>query len=241
MKNIFNRAKLIKVFGLAVLISLFACDEFLTTAPVDRLSVANFYTNPEAAQYAVNAIYSNLVGDYPMKQLADFGSMLEQSDDLFDYINDNIYETSYEGIRSANLAITHIPDIDFGNAGDKQDALMAEARTLRAWFYYQLSVYLGPVLMITESTEYEELFTIARPTDIEVTRSFIRNELIASIPNLPARNNTENGRVSVDFARLILAEEYMLEKNWSEAEKYLSDLMSTQDYGLLPDYREIAS
>ena len=241
MNNIFSRTKLIKVFCLVILISLFACDEFLTTAPVDQLSIANFYSNPEAAQYAVNAIYSNLVGDYPMKHLADFGSILEKRDDLFRYINDDIYETSFQGIRSANLAITHIPDIDFGNQESLKSALMAEARTLRAWFYYQLSVYLGPVLMITESSNYEDLFTIERPKDIEVTRSFIRNELIASIPFLPARSNTENGRVSKDFARLILAEEYMLEENWSEAEKYLSDIINTNDYSLLPDYGEIAS
>ena len=241
MKNLLNITTLLKVSALAVLILLSSCDEFLTTPPVDRLSVESFYTTPDAAIMAVNAIYSTLSGDYPMKHIADFGSQLENGDDLFGYVSGDIYSRSYQGIYTANLAIANIPDIDFGGRDDVKNTLMAEARTLRAWFYYQLSLYLGPVIMITESSKYEDMFSYERPRDIEVTRSFIRNELIASIPYLPPRKETVNGRVSVDFARFVLAEEYMLEKKWVEAEKYLMDIMKTQDYGLLPDFWDIAS
>jgi starch-binding outer membrane protein, SusD/RagB family len=241
MKNILNKIKFFKAFTFVMLIILGACDSFLTTPPLDKFSEDSFYTTPETAKLAVNAIYSNLGGEFSMRYLAEFGSLLENDDNLFGYIDETVYDVCYQGIYDANLAISNIPNIDFEGKDDAQNALLAEARTLRAYFYYQLSLYLGPVIMITEPISYKEIFTYARPEDIEVTRSFIRDELIASIPDLPSRDDSENGRVSKDFARFILAQEYMLEGNWEQAEKYLSEIMNSGDYSLLSDYGEICS
>jgi hypothetical protein len=47
--------------------------------------------------------------------------------------------------------------------------------------------------------------------------------------------------VSIDFARFILAQEYMLEGNWSEAGKYLNEIINSNDYALLDNYGEISS
>jgi hypothetical protein len=215
--------------------------DFLETPPRDAYADRAFYTNPVTAELAVNAIYNNIASEGIERYWVEEGSRLEERAGLFGTINGNIYNGAYRGINDANVALKYIPGIDFTGKEELQKRLVAEAKALRAYFYYMLHMYLGPVPMIDKVMTYEQYQDVERPRDINVTRSFIKNELIAAIPDLPARPNTVNGRVSKDFARFILAQMYMYEKNWVEAEKILKDIIDTGHYSLLSDYSLICS
>jgi starch-binding outer membrane protein, SusD/RagB family len=219
-----------------------ACSvDFLETPPRDAYADRAFYINPTTAELAVNAIYNVIASEGIERYWVVEGSLLEERANLFGTIDGNIYNGAYRGINDANVALKYLPGIDFTGKEELQKRLIAEARALRAYYYYMLHMFLGPVPMIDRVLTYEEYSEVERPRDVNVTRKFIRDELIGAIPDLPSRPNTINGRVNKDFARFILAQIYMYDKNWVEAEKVLKDIINTGHYSLLSDYKLISS
>jgi len=83
--------------------------------------------------------------------------------------------------------------------------MVAEARTLRAYFYYVLMDYFGGVPIVTTT----EVATRPRNTRREVF-DFIEKELTEASVDLPAtRPQSENGRVTQAAADAILANMYL--------------------------------
>jgi hypothetical protein len=225
-----------------VFILFSGCNEsFLNTIPQDSYADENFYVNSETAELAVTAIYSVFAGDNFGRYWIEKGSMVEESSDTPGYMDSHLYETAYQGINDANIALERISGIDFGENDNLKKRLLAEARALRAYFYSLLHMFLGPVPMITEVLDYDEYRDLERPADVSVTRDFIKSEMLAVIPELPSRTDAVNGRVNKDFARYVLAEIYMFEKNWTEAEKALKEIIDNPYYGLLEDYELVCS
>jgi len=242
MNNIkLNKTKKYWLISLIFLVFLAGCEGFLETPPLDVYSDGAFYTTPATAELAVNSVYNVLISDFAVRYLEENGGPLERGALLYPYYAEGAYKACFVGIADANIVLKYVPDIDFGNEEVKKNRLLAEATALRAYYYYILSVYLGPVMKITEPLTYEEVTNIKRPEDVDEIRTFIKSELEASIADLPSKSDTENGRVSKDFARFVLAQEYLVEENWVEAEKYLSQIIETNDYSLLPDFNDIAS
>ena len=227
---------------LLVLFIISGCSEsFLETPPRDAYDYRAFYVNPNTAELAVNAIYNSLPSEGIERYWIVEGCRLEERAGFFGSMSMEIYTRAYRGINDANVALTYLPGIDFTGKEDLQKRLIAEAKALRAYFYYMLQMYLGPVPMIDRVLTYEEYSSVERPREISVTRNFIINQLKDALPDLPSRPNTTNGRVNKDFARFILAQVYMADKNWLEAEKVLKDIIDTGHYSLLNDYQMISS
>lgn len=240
MKRYKTNKYLLAVWLVFTLLS--GCDEkFLNTIPQDSYADENFYVNPETAELAITAIYSHFAGDNFGRYWIEKGSTIEESSDTPGYMDDHLYETAYRGINDANIALLRITEIDFNGDDNLKKRLIAEARTLRAYHYSLLHMFLGSVPMITEVLTYDEYKSVERPEDISVTRNFIKSELQAAIPDLPSRTDAVNGRVNKDFARYVLAEIYMFEQNWTEAEKVLKEIINNPYYGLLEDYELVCS
>src|SRR5690349_17636114 len=113
----------------------------------------------------------------------------------------NAWNDSFSGVAKANLLI----DVVTKAAPANKDTVIAELRTLRAWYYYMLQDQFGGVPLVTTT----ELAQNARSTRPQVF-SFIESELTAAIPSLPLKWDASNyGRVTKGAAYAILASLYL--------------------------------
>ena len=109
----------------------------------------------------------------------------------------------FVGVVRANAVLENLENVTVPN----QDALVAEARTLRAFYYYQLMDLFGGVPLVTDT----ELKTRPRNTRTEIF-NFIEAELKAARGDLPLasdRGDSEYGRVTRGAADAMLASLYL--------------------------------
>jgi hypothetical protein len=113
----------------------------------------------------------------------------------------NAWNDSFSGVAKANLMI----DVVTKAAPANKDTVLAELRTLRAWYYYMLQDQFGGVPLVTTT----ELQSVERSTRPKIF-SFIESELQAAIPNLPLKWDAGNyGRLTKGVANAILASLYI--------------------------------
>jgi hypothetical protein len=112
-----------------------------------------------------------------------------------------VWNNPYQGIARANLFLAAIENSTVPNKA----SIVAEIRTLRAYFYYVLMDFFGGVPIVTTT----ELGTHARNTRKEVF-DFIETELLAARADLPAtRPQSDNGRITQGAVDAILANMYL--------------------------------
>src|SRR4051812_7364750 len=111
------------------------------------------------------------------------------------------WNDSFSGVAKANLMI----DVVTKAAPANKDTVLAELRTLRAWYYYMLQDQFGGVPLVTTT----ELQSVARSTRPQVF-SFIETELTQSLASLPLKWGGSNyGRITKGAANAILASLYL--------------------------------
>jgi hypothetical protein len=109
----------------------------------------------------------------------------------------------FVGVVRANAVLENLAHVTVPN----QAALVAEARALRAFYYYQLMDLFGGVPLVTDT----ELKTRPRNTRTEIF-NFIESELKAirtALPLASQRSESEYGRVTRGGADAILANMYL--------------------------------
>ena len=112
-----------------------------------------------------------------------------------------VWNNPYQGVARANLFLAAVANSSVPNKA----GIVAEARVLRAYFYYVLMDYFGGVPIVTTT----EIATNPRNTRREVF-DFIEKELTEARVDLPAtRPQSENGRVTQGAADAILANMYV--------------------------------
>jgi hypothetical protein len=186
------RTPLTLVVSLFILVGLSSCDPendgLLTENNPNELSTATFYENQTQIEAAVNAVYANLqsVGLYArmyyyhhdiMSNEAEALASLEDNKEFFHTYDASpangqlgrYWDAYYRGIKRANLAIHNIPESSApGVSQSLKDRYVAEARFMRAWYYYELVMHWGPVPLYTEPATQGNIEGIPRASQEEV-------------------------------------------------------------------------
>jgi starch-binding outer membrane protein, SusD/RagB family len=159
-----------KVLAAAALCAvLIGCEKFLDKKPMGVESSATFFTTQSQALAATTAVYDVLGWRYSQEiyewtlgdvcsddaekggeNAADMAVMQQVKEFHADAGNQiSLYRWSefYQGVYRANLVIHNVPAIDMDAA--VRDRLLAEAKFLRGWFYFQLVKTFGAVPVIT--------------------------------------------------------------------------------------------
>ena len=231
--------------------------DFLNQPPRGALTAGNFPSNASDAELATNAAYNSLrdwqlaTGGFPildmMSDEATKGSnpgdgIAIGAYDKFTHTSlegslERYYKTVYEAIRRTNLVITKLPEIDMDPA--RKDQLLAEARFLRAYYYGIGIRSFGALPLIIE---VDPSLDLSR-TDSEI----IMNDLIipdlefaiSILPEKSQQNEADRTRATKGSARGLLARLYLYFNNTVDAEKYLIDLIESEEYDLAVDYAAI--
>lgn len=250
--------------------SLASCkDDLLNIVPETSLSSATFFTKEADFQQAVNAAYvplrtitnnSGTAGGAWIlgEQHSDntyyvrnplFGAT-EQEEDIADFAipeangvtpNEHVreqYRQDYLIIARTNQILSMIDNVEFG--ADSKNNIKGQALFLRAYAYFELVRYFGKVpLHLTPVTKRSEA-ALPLTSEEEIYAQIIK-DISEAIPLLPVKSKQEAGRVTSGAARTLLANVYIVRKNWAEAEKLLKEVVASNEYALIPDYANVYS
>ena len=219
---------------IAVCFLVSSCNKDLNQVPISAATVPTFYKQPSDFIQGVNAAYNSLRG-YPDRSLFlsevrsdniyptnDVGRDPDPVNNFAVGIASNTYveeawSANYSGIFKANTLLNQIAlnGVNVGSAA-LATRLSAEARFLRAFFYFDLVKYYGKLPIIDHPVLADESITIPRSSVADVY-TFIIADLQFAITNLPANfagtfpnyTATDVGRASKYAAEALLAKVYM--------------------------------
>lgn len=235
--------------------SLLSCNKSeLDLYPETKLTEGLFYTTETQLTQAANDSYRQLERIYDAGGIADIYGELG-SDNVYikavsganswpEDINlhhirpdngklESAWNTAYNGIFIINNAITQLENttIEFSTPGVKE-RLIAEAKTIRALIYYNLTQAWGDVPFPLQVVSPEESYSYLR-TEKATILSQLVTDLSASKSSLPEfyiGNNT--GRITKYGASAILARVYLAQNDEQKAIQELKLIIDSGRYSL---------
>ncbi|MEN9684503.1 MAG: hypothetical protein RLZZ28_289 [Bacteroidota bacterium] len=257
-----------------------SCSKELNQIPISSATTATFYQQPSDFIQGTNAIYNSLRG-YP-DRLLNLSEI--RSDNIYgvsvagrdwDPINNfatgivpNVYveeawNANFSGIFKANTILDQIAKNGaYVGSAALSNRLTAEARFLRAFYYFDLVKYYGKLPIIDHPVVATEAVTITRSSVSDVY-NFIMDDLKFAIANLPANYSgtfpsytaTDVGRATKYAAEGILALVYMTRSGptysiegpgmasneWNLAMPLLQDIISSGLFTFNPSYSNVFS
>lgn len=154
----------------------------------------------------------------------------------------NKFQSLYEGIARANLVLQNIDNCSMDEKLRPQ--YRAEAKFMRALYYFTLTDFFGGVPIYDESTIVEQDFMnmLKGRESIEKVRDFILNDIDFAIDNLPiVWDESNRGRATAGAALALKGKVLLYAKKYDEAKSCFEDLISGKygDYELYPDYADL--
>jgi hypothetical protein len=255
MKNIIYKISIIT----GLVMTLISCEKDFLDKPIYGVLPADeYFKTEEELQEGVFACYDVLQWTYA----ADWNSMYvvksfpsdeshaggstdgdqppyQQLDD-FSYTGENkpiehSFKGMYFGIMRANAVI----NIAVGDTPAKTQ-MIAEAKALRAFFYFELVSMWGGVplrLTLPQSSEYA-----MEKSSPEVIYAQIHKDLEEAIPNLPKKSAYSaemRFRMSKGTAQALNGKAYLYEKKYAESALAFEDVIGSSEYDLAPDYSKL--
>ena len=239
--------KLLVVTLLAV--GTVGCSDFLELQPPAEISDANFWTGEGDAKLALVGCYrfssgwSNDNFDSAQGLLyLDFsgGNGTEKENFTTNMASSNTVATngnlngywrsSYEKLAKYNTFLDNIVTCPMDE--NKKTQWIAEVKTLRAYFLFNLAFYFQNVPMPLTTISVEEANTMAQSSQADVYAQ-VESDLKESIGVLPLEQKDANlGRISKGAARTLLARLYLAQNKFAEAAAVLKDIIDSNVYAL---------
>lgn len=158
----------------------------------------------------------------------DSSSTLE----AFDWMN------HWQEIRDANIVLANAPSATGFADEDERAALLAEARFVRIWAYYQLWDQFGPVPI---RKSLDDVLELPRATEQEF-KAFMESELKEIIPRLyETGKQPAYGRAHRGAAQTLLCLWYLNTRQWQLCADMAKEIISSNKFALCPDYNEMFS
>lgn len=207
-----------------------SCDSFLEQEPLDQRVETNFYQTERDAEEALFAVYDVLQwntvnGFHVPEMLSDIasddayagGASQTDAPNIIEVDKHNIRTTNgevyglwqkyYTGIYRANKFLLEVNGLEADQAF--LDRTIAEAKFLRAYYYFDLVRFFRNVPLITEPLVNPDEYSQPQVAPSEVF-SQIAQDLLAAIPNLPESIPlNENGRISKWAGQALLGKVYL--------------------------------
>ncbi|CAM4291728.1 RagB/SusD family nutrient uptake outer membrane protein [Zobellia nedashkovskayae] len=265
MKNIIKTRIQVVLMGFSLIIGV-GCSDFLEETDPSNITADSYFKTAEHAETSVYSIYSNLrsvrggsYGGSPWLML-EFATGLADSDlgqaDNSNIIrnltntSDNAYgksywDSSFQGIANANLAIANIPDIAMDEGQKNQ--LLGEARFLRAYYYYNLVRIFGSVPLITDPIDLSSENLYATQETVENIYAVIVEDLTtAEASGLPFNDGT--GKVTLGAVKSLLSSVYLTmagnplqlgSEYYQKAADKAKEVIDSAEYSLFPTYADL--
>jgi len=211
-----------------------SCSDFLEQTDPSYLTAETYFRTIDHAEAVLNSVYAGLRdglggayggGPWLMTEMAttladtDLGQA-ENSYSIRNLANtqDNDYgeahwSNKYRAIGNANLAIKYIPEVEVSEEDeDLRDKYLAEAKFLRAYYYYELVRMFGGVPIIDEPIDLESEDFLPVRTEVADVYDLIVQDLTEAEATFDAQDlpfNDASGRVSRGAIKTMLSSVYL--------------------------------
>lgn len=245
--------KNITIYIISLSLFLYGCSGFLDTEPSDKYIQDNYWQTQERALAALNGVYAGLLhgsvfgSNKPlfMENLTPNSYHYQGDDNLIAKSLHNantgwfnsFWNGAYEGIGRANNLLGYIDRVPMDEKLKQQ--YIAEAKFLRAVFYFNLWNLYGGAPLITEPTDAAAQETLPRNTADELLAQMLKDLDDASAPGVLPKSYSGNdkGRVTVGAALAFKARLLLFAGRWTEAAAAAKAVIDLGVYELFPDYR----
>lgn len=248
--------KRIIIFTLTLIV-LAGCKRDFEEANPNAATIASYWKTSDDAVKGLTAVYSTfkrtaatysrwLFYHGTLKSDEGFGSggditlnnlmRFNQTDpDLF--LTADTWQTLYVGVFRANQVIANVPAIEMDENLKKR--VIAEAKFLRALFYFNLTLYYGrPVLLLEPSQPTD------KPASATTAEAYaqVAKDLTEAIPDLPVSyTGNDLGRATKGAAYAMLGKTYLQQRQYAQAEEAFRWLVTgpgSTIYDLTDNYRD---
>ncbi|MDR2809295.1 MAG: RagB/SusD family nutrient uptake outer membrane protein [Tannerellaceae bacterium] len=227
------------------------CSDFLDTEQRGVITQDGFYQTDEEVEEALYAIYNKVQGDdlntFQFKNLLSDDATAggggrgdnAQGEELDEYrfgtsnsIIRAMFTKYYQIVYTANLLIDKVKP-----ESEAKKIALAEAKTFRAYAYFELVTLWGPVPLVIHPLNPDEYAqSNAKTEDIWMQ---IEQDLLEAIPDLPLKSQlpaAKKGNVSKGTAQAWLGKAYLFQKKYEEAAAELDKVIAGGEYQLNPDF-----
>ncbi|WP_439181949.1 RagB/SusD family nutrient uptake outer membrane protein [Carboxylicivirga taeanensis] len=189
------------LFVLIAFVGLQACNDNINLEPEGIITEENFFTSPADFDKALVAAYArwNSSGRYHWMETTTDNAITTHGWNLgydlgygiassFSYFPDNKWSQCYVSIQRTNTIIQNIDNYDWESNGkeDERARILGEARTMRAFYYYELVGLFGRPMMILETpSTVEQAESVKQAANPKEVFDFILKEMEEAIPGLP--------------------------------------------------------
>jgi len=254
MKN----TRFTSVFGY-VLVAVFAlastgCKKFLEVDPPYTQDADNFFLTEEDYERALIGAYDLLQSSFLSVWIGEMASdnTIAGGESVFDTqglhqidgmnhggVNNelrSVMRWNYAGVGRANYILEHKDNIEF----DGKDVILAEAKFLRAFYYFELVKFFGGVpLIIDKRLGIDEARSVPRASAQEVYAQ-IEADLNDAIPVLGGTAPAK-GRATKGAAQALLGKVYLYQNKFAQAATQLEAVINSGMYALESDYTTLFS
>jgi hypothetical protein len=264
--------KYIKYLSVVVIgsISFTACKKsFLDVKPKGTDLESNYYQNQTEAFNGLVAVY-DVVGWQGGGDVTKVNAMDAGSDDHYagggsptdvsdlqvfsNYTlsssigpSSELWRAGFSGVFRANVLLSKLPDVPMDETLKARYA--AEAKALRAYFYFDLVRLFKNIPLLTTPVDADQIYDVLQASPAEVYAQ-IESDLRDAIaePALPNTINiqTEGGRLTQGALHALLGKVYLYQSKWAEAASEFQKVNgtpgstnATYGYSLQPNFSDL--
>ena len=248
-----KKNKVIVLFSVIALI-VASCKKYLSVDPPYAQDAENYFQTPDDFDRALTGAYDMLQGSFMSLWIGEIasdnsiagGESVNDSQGLHQIDNmthggvnnelRNIMRWNYTGITRVNYIMENKDNIDF----PEKQHILAEARFLRAYYYFELVKFFGDIpLIIDERLGIEEAQQLPRAPKADVYAQIEEDLTFAiSILNPVA---AQKGRATKGAAQALLGKAYLYQNKYTEAATILDEIRNSGLYSLIPNYGDLFS
>jgi|TARA_B110000238_G_C16113885_1_gene433944 hypothetical protein len=243
----------IKILSAIVLLTLgFSCSDDFVDVKSQAENSEDYFNTEEDYQNALIGAYDLLQSSYINVMLGEIASDntlaggesatdvigIQEVDDMTHTpVNAqlrDIWGWMFSGVNRANYILEFKDKTDFVG----KEEVLAQARFLRAYYYFELVKWFGDVpLVVDQRMLFGDQFNVDRTPKAQVYAQ-IEMDLISAAENLPY-TQAETGRITKGAAQALLGKAYLYQDKFDEAAAVLDNLILNGPYDLVTDYNSM--
>lgn len=240
---------------LGIALCLGSCANFLEMPSETTLGSAIYYKSQGDFEQAINGAYEPLrslyageYGSWSMGEMRSDNTTYKYSikdrgrirgESISDFVEDpdnltllHKWDNNYAIISRVNHLLEPIDNINFDE--EVKSNIKGQAYFLRAFAYFDLVQYFGEVPLYLKPVSVLEETALPLSSVEDIYKQVIDDAILAM--KLPDKATQEAGRATSGSARMLLANAYINQKRWEEAETVLKGITG---YDLLDNYEAI--
>jgi len=252
MKNTTFNRKIWMVLIALLAISYSCTDSFVEVSPEYSIDSENYFNSEDDYYNALVAAYDLLQSTYANAIVGEIASDntlcggenptdvigWQQVDDMIHTpVNSNlkdIWNWMFAGVQRTNYFMEFKDKTDFSG----KDEMIGEVRFLRAYYYFELVKWFGPVpLKVDERFNLGDETSIPRSPVSEVYAQ-IEEDLVFAASVLKD-DPIQIGRATKGAAQALLGKAYLYQDKFTEAADVLEKVISSGNYTLIDNYNSI--